>query len=220
MKKILFCSLGIFLLIFISINAQAYTVIYDQPPFSSAGALISSPGVYYPYPINETSPGARVYDDFTLNSTYSITGIKWWGFYNPSPSVADAFTVRIYSDRPPGTSYTSITYGPSLTVGNFTINGFGIKEYSITLETPFEATAGTKYWLSIYNETLNWGWQIANPLYAPDGSGSIQDPQLGDQSNVAFQLIEGPPVPIPSAAWLLASGLIALVVIRRRIRTS
>ncbi len=205
MKKVLPMSLGVLLLIFMSVSAQAY--IYNQPPLStSSGGLVSSPAwsIY--------TPEHQVFDDFTLTSAYYITGITWWGFYNNS-SPDPAFTIRMYDSASPTGAYTDIS--GSLTVENHTVGSTVIDEYSITLSAPFNAAANTTYWLSIYNAASNssWSWQKADSL----GNGAYQT-NKGAVGNVAFQL-EGSPVPIPPAAWLLASGLIALVVVRRRMRT-
>ncbi len=208
MKKILLCSLGIFLLIFLSVNARA-SIVYEQSPHQTAGALVSSPSwsIY---------PGAQVYDDFTLPSASSITGINWWGHYMfpSSPTPAFTLTLYAYNNGSPGSgvevSYSSL----SATADS------GVYKYSSVLAAPLDLTANT-YWLSIYNAASDssWGWQRAYPADYGIYGGSIQTGQDGIQSNVAFELASADsPVPIPSAAWLLASGLIGLVVIRRRIR--
>ncbi len=212
MKKVLLFSMGVLLLIFMSVNAQAYT--YQQLPLSTSSAGLPSSPAYSFY------PQRQVFDDFTLTSAYSITGITWWGFYNPS-STNPAFTVRIYDDVSQlelleSGSYTGLSFG-SVTVGDPTVQtGAGIKEYSITLTTPFNAAVNTTYWLSIYNAAPNsyWSWQKADAL----GDGAYQT-NKGSVGNVAFQLTApDAPVPIPSAAWLLGAGLIGLVVIRRRLK--
>ncbi len=211
MKKILLCSSSIFLLIFLSVNAQAYIVVWDQLPHATPGGLGSGvKSLLYP-------TGVHVYDDFTLGSNYSITGINWWGLYSPSYSGASTFTLSFYdANNVPSGSPTQVS-NVSVTGSN---RGDGVYEYSAALTTPFPALANTKYWLSIYNtvpDSRTWGWQRAND----DGNGSIQSPIEfpGTPYNVAFQLtISDPPVPIPSAVWLLGSGLIAMVVIRRRAR--
>ncbi len=213
MKKILFSSSGILLLLFISVNAQA-SLVFDQQPYSEAGGLVSSIGD----PLMDTPN--RIYDDFTLSPGANINKISWWGIsYYGDPQ----FTYTFYSDSSgsPGSALVSYDSPGSPTLDTYTTtNGQVIGMYSISLGTPFTATAGTKYWLSIYNTDTGslWGWQIA-----PYGNGSYQEPfTIGNStSNVAFRL-EGieTPVPIPAAAWLLGSGLIAFVVIRRRMRTT
>ena len=210
MKRILLCSSSILLLIFLSVNAQAYVVVKEQLPHLTPGGLAS--GVYSP--LHEG--GVRVFDDFTLDSNYSITGINWWGLYTPSYSGDSSFTLSFYAvgDVPSG---SPIQVSSSSVTG---INrGDGVYQYSAVLATPFDATANTTYWLSIYNTAPGsprwWGWQRAND----DGNGSIQSPKdfPGTPYNVAFQLTADSPVPIPAAGWLLGAGLIALVLIRRRV---
>src|SRR4030042_6593053 len=92
MKKILLCSSGILLVFFISLNAHA-SLVFNHPPYTTAGGVVPSP--YDPF-WNE--PGT-VYDDFTLTTTSSITGITWWGVYayvgDDTPAVTPAFTYAI-----------------------------------------------------------------------------------------------------------------------------
>lgn len=193
-----------------SVNAQAY-IVYDQLPHQTPAALNSIYGV------------TVVSDDFTLNSDYSIIGINWWGLNTPSSSVVPSFTLSISAAGTNGLpgSASNLSY-VSITAAEDPANS-GVYKYTSVLTSPFAAVAGTTYWLSIYKTTSStpwWGWQRAAPPddYIGVYGGSIQG-LVGKQSNVAFELDSStPPVPIPSAAWLLASGLIGLVVIRRRLR--
>ncbi len=221
MKKALLYLMGILLLLLMSVDAHAYIVYSQLPLQTSSSGLVSSPDPFFGNP-------ERVYDNFTLSSTYPITGITWWGLYSAQGSSDPAsFAITIYGStkngRPAGSSAATINYG-SLTIEPYLVGAdptVTISKYTITLVTPFDAQADTKYWLSIYNTLGNslWGWQQSNPY----GDGSIQDPPefieggYNTPSNVAFELISSP-VPIPTAGWLLGAGLIALVVIRRRIR--
>ncbi len=232
MKKILFCSPVIFILFFLSVNVQG-ALVFDQPTFTTAIGVVSSP---YD-PVFGMGPGT-VYDDFTPATTSNITGITWWGFYaykNPPVTlVTPGFTYAIYADSggSPDTDNILAQGSATPTPVPYTIDGIVIDQYSIALDGSLVVTAATKYWLSIYDTASTeasqstWGWQDANPQYHVINGltiGSIQRAGDGDwnTSNVAFQLYGSvPQVPIPAAAWLLGSGLIAFVVIRRRMRTT
>src|SRR4030042_5441084 len=147
MKKILLCSSGILLVFFISLNAHA-SLVFNQPPYTTAGGVVSSP--YDPFFLE---PGT-VYDDFMLTTTSSITGITWVGVYayvgGNIPPVTPAFTYTIYADNAgsPVTA-TSLAGGSVSPTGvPYTIGSIVIDQYSIALDGSFVATAGTKYWLS------------------------------------------------------------------------
>ncbi len=210
MKKAMLCSLGILLLILISANAQAY-LVYQPPLTTVAGGSASSPNSW---------PATQVYDDFSLPLSSSITKIEWWGSDPPSGS---AFTVSLYAGSrtsdPAGIS-GSLTIEPYFLFHDDAQNkDIYIKFYSLALTDQF-VTTNTTYWLSIFNgATSEWQWQHA----AVEGNKAIQVINSGSPfelnvSNAAFQITGSSPVPIPSAAWLLASGLIGLVVIRRRLK--
>lgn len=229
MKKILLCSSGILLLIFISANAQAYLV--QQLPGSIPMSYSSNANTYYGL--------SRVADDFTLSSASTITGITWWGFNESGgwsgTSSYQGFTFTFYADNSgiPGASL--LTIDPvtltSANVDNYYSPSYAPESvwvYTAALSVPLNA--GT-YWLSIYdtNTSSKWGWMMSDD--APDGvtPWALQKIGAGEwtptydlsgnsmYSNAAFKLT-GSQVPIPTAAWLLALGLIGLAVVRRRIR--
>ena len=75
MKKTLLCASVVLLLALASIDAHA-SLLYEQLPHGTGSALVSSLDPSF-------SPGSdyRVWDDFTLASNSTITGINWWGFH-------------------------------------------------------------------------------------------------------------------------------------------
>lgn len=212
MKKILLCAWAVFLLIFISVNAQAY--LFSQLPGTT------------PMGYSSNLDTAQVADDFILSSASPINSVKWWGFDEGGGwSGTSNFTFTFYADNSGSPGGSLLTTSGSLTSGIWD-SGNRVYVYTSVLNSPFSAEAGTKYWLSIFDKNTGstWGWMMS------DGGTSYQN--LGDgewtpivsyvndnpmYSNAAFELAYQP-VPIPTAGWLLASGLIALVLIRRRMR--
>jgi len=224
MNKIILGSLSIFLLFFTSVDVKA-DIVFEQLPHPTPGGLYSGLG-------SETFPESRVYDEFTLDTSSSITGINWWGFYDPTFSGAREFTLTYYPYAA-DVSHTNLpTDDKELTYETISVTdwGGGVYLYSAVLTEPEILDAAT-YWLSIYSTDTNslWKWQRekgdeeGEEIYGYEGTygGAFQNlPYYATKtSNVAFQLIYETPVPIPAAAWLLGSGLIALVVIRRRTKT-
>jgi hypothetical protein len=102
-----------------------------------------------------------VWDNFTLSSNAMITGIVWYGVYDPlkfgkGGPVLD-FSVSIYPSIPAGTE-PAIAGAPLVTYqtgGNAgesaagTVAGATLYAYTFNLPTSFVASAGVKYWLQI-----------------------------------------------------------------------
>ena len=124
----------------------------------------------------------RTYDNFTLTATTNITALQWEGNYvdttgpGPNPAAADTttFEISFWSDNAgqPGSVLATETIALAATaptsLGTVPF-GFDagtaqipLVSYSAVLPTPFVATAGQTYWISILsNSTMQqpeWGW--------------------------------------------------------------
>ncbi len=114
-----------------------------------------------------------VWDNFTLQSTETITEINWYGGYDPlkfgiGGPVLD-FTVAIYPSIPAGTEpavanpplVTYQTGGSANETSIGTINGTPMYLYSFVLPSAFNASAGVKYWVQIeafqHGGSPDWG---------------------------------------------------------------
>ena len=139
------------------------------------------------------NPGANsaVYDDFTLTAATTIRTLSWQGIYctpavnapNPVPT-ATAFVVAFYpSDSGGGPNSSAPLQQVTVPVANvaqtleqnrpggtcsnaaasFTPTPIGTYNYALTLPTPFSASAGTRYWLSIVANVPStpptWAWR-------------------------------------------------------------
>ena len=141
--------------------------------------------------VTDGSPPSQVFDDFTLGNDGTIRTIGWQGIYcvqtpgagAPAPT-ASSFTISIWSDlngRPNTaaalhtSTYTVAQVGQTfeknvsgLNCGTAANTTWPFYLYSATLSTPFQATGGTKYWLSIQATTPSYavyfGWRDGTPL--------------------------------------------------------
>jgi hypothetical protein len=140
---------------------------------------------------------AAVFDDFTFASASTIKTVSWQGIYcvqtagSPAPApTASAFTVSIFADASgrPNTAaplqtstypiaQTAQTFEKNqgaLTCGTAMNTTWPFYKYSVTLNTPFSASANTKYWLSVQATTpsyaVYWGWRDGTV----DNSSSLQ----------------------------------------------
>lgn len=102
-----------------------------------------------------------VWDNFTLQSTATITKIKWFGVYDPIRFGAGGpvldFSVSIYPSSPAGTEPAVAnpplvqyqTGGNAGETSSGTVAGGTLYAYTFSLPTPFVASAGVKYWVQI-----------------------------------------------------------------------
>jgi hypothetical protein len=158
-----------FLLSVLSWAANA-AVVFQQAPSASGGIHKSS--WYSPDGLDGDE---YAWDGFTLTSDAAISEIHWRGGYTNYLSGAGtspvyAFSVSIYrsigggSQPDMGTGGKLVTYRTSSSAGETptgTAGGVAMYDYAITLATPFQATAGVKYWVQIeasQGVTPNFGW--------------------------------------------------------------
>ncbi len=198
---------------------RAGTILYTQP----ATSLHSSYTVWE----SETVAGvvnARTYDNFTLSSSGDIGAVAWEGVYidqgtpsdNPAQPDSTGFEISFWSDDngQPGTELASSsveyaathatnlgTVGFDLSTGGNPAGGeinVAVYSYGVKLPTPFAATAGTKYWISIISDSPAvqpaWGW------YSGSGGNneSVQDfdgSRYARSNDRAFTLASAP-VPV------------------------
>lgn len=130
--------------------------------------------------VTNGSPPTQVFDDFTPTEGGTINTVGWQGIYcvqqpgAPAPNpTATSFTISFYSDvsgRPnTAAPLQTSTYPVAQTGQTFEKNVAGLMcgtaanttwpfyQYSVRLATPFNVTAGTKYWLSIQATTPSYG---------------------------------------------------------------
>jgi hypothetical protein len=193
--------------------------VYTQP-YDGIGNLFASQ--------NDTSSGgygvfATTYDNFTLATTMNITGATWvGGYFNPATTgTITAYTLQIYADNAgtPGAvlQSESITGNAAETVD---AGGAPIYDYTAVFSSPFTASAGQQYWLSIVPDTAyppQWGWATGT-----GGDGAAYQDYMGSGAATVYDMaftLQGAPVPEPAfyqLGALLALGGLGALRLRKR----
>ncbi|MCQ8103498.1 PEP-CTERM sorting domain-containing protein [Methylomonas sp. SURF-2] len=194
-------------------GAQASSFDYDQAWNGTSDAFSSQndPVSFGDY--------AKVYDNFTLTRTLTVTEVSWTGgFYDaPSNGGISQFLIEFWSDNnnAPASLLFSETVAGS--AGETLLSDLGsivMYSYHTVLASGFLALENTQYWLSIQpslNSPAEWGWASSN---VGDGLG-YQDflgERFNDAGDRAFHLTT---VPEPSILCLMALGLAAMAGKRR-----
>lgn len=152
-------------------STSGATVVFDQP-HSGSGVLHKSSW----YPPDGLNGDAYCWDGFTLASNTAIVDLRWRGGYELHPAGGQSpvydFEISIYRSIA-GNSQPDMGQGGRLVhyfaggnaaespAGSF--GGVAMYDYTFTLPSPFQVTAGTTYWVQIE------GWQnVLPPAYAPD----------------------------------------------------
>jgi hypothetical protein len=158
---------------------------------------------------------SRFASEFTVSQDWTVTSVSAWIVNNNTDT--DTLVIAIHdagSDAPGTLRYSNTFTGPS---------GSNTGWYGPTGLT-WSLSANTTYWVvvSAYDQTSPRFVVGAMGEYAPNGLAN--DAMWNgnswadyDQLNFGWQ-INGTPVPIPAAAWLLGSGIVGLVAMRRRVK--
>ena len=219
---------------FAAVNASAAvlyspTVISASPRSSDYGSVSGS--------------GFRTFDIFTLAESSFVERATWSALWfdgaNPDPAPAPSpdvttWEISFYADNAgtPGTLLSSLLFAPASVTSTFQGNGVlsaggtfnaAFYEYAVDLTSPFSATAGAQYWISILARSDNFypafAWRGAT---GGDDSSYQQTLGAGEsvQSATAVArdravVLEGSSVPEPGTFGLVAGALLLLPLANR-----
>lgn len=155
--------------------SAAASVAYSQPP-STTGALLQSSW----WDPDDSDWDIYSWDDFTLAQPQTLTEVRWRGGFIYGGSYGGPvvnFTVAIYRSiaagtqpdvvNPPLVQY--VTGGDAGQTYAGTFGGTAMYDYHFVLPSPFQAAAGTRYWIYIL------AWQHGIPEWglctATSGNG-------------------------------------------------
>ncbi|MDY0743427.1 choice-of-anchor R domain-containing protein [Paucibacter sp. R3-3] len=135
---------------------------------------------------------------------------------NDSTSVVGDLRVSLHADSANGPGAELLSLGVLSSAG-ISADAFG--RYSFTPSAPFALAANTTYWVEIEATSPNaveWAW--SGDLTAPGVAGqSTYSSIYGVSPNgLAYQMAVTTAVPEPTSALLLALGLGAVTMLRRR----
>ncbi|HOX39165.1 MAG TPA: PEP-CTERM sorting domain-containing protein [Candidatus Brocadiia bacterium] len=158
-------------------------------------------------------------DDFLAPFTGQVTEIEWWGCYDDNLATTNLFTIRLFTAAVgiPGVKISEETASiVPIATGNFIFSIYDEYYYSLALSAPVSVTAGTNYWLSIFNDDGNWGWgtgSLGNWTEAITGSSGFETGWGMYASYDSAMIIKIVPEPGSVALFVLGAAAIA---IRRR----
>lgn len=206
-------KMSVILFLFISTFQIEAAIIYDQP---YDGSNIADAYASQNDSTIEDGYGdfAKAYDNFTLDSATSIGKVKWYGeFFSGEPAPISNFLIQFWSDNsgPNAELFSETIVGNAHETLVEKIGNFNLYQYGMDLSLPFQALAGTTYWLSI-QATLDyppqWGW-----YQGKGGKGVAYQDFFGESGaipkDLAFSLAS---VPEPITILLLSFGLIGLMI--------
>jgi hypothetical protein len=186
--------------------------LYSQPYAETAngGYFASTPGSFLQY------------DSFALSQSATIESVSWYGvdlneLLNWTPVNPTSFTVTISADAGgvPGAplSFSLIGDSAGATDTGIDLMGLNLFRFSGTLATPFQAVAGTTYWIGISDPTTNANWFWASGAGA-DGVhvGVIGGAPSSFTDDMSFTLqgtVGAVPEPASGALLLLGAGVLA-----------
>ena len=197
---------------------------------ASAVTLVNNGGSSgYGGAFSDTANGLQweAYNDFTLTSAATITGMEWWGGYYSFASVnnaiTDAFDCIIATDSGGGQPGATVASGSlnSLTrtyTGSEDAAGMEVYDYTAELSPDITLAAG-QYYLDIYDTVSNpsddsFTWELSATGVGTaewSYSNSLDEWANNSPAQLAFNLTGDVVVPEPATMTLLGLGLAGLM---------
>lgn len=210
-------ALAVLIVSFLSVTPAHSDVIYSAllpgESFTTTSALVLGTYLEGPPP-SQTLVAIQWGFSFTPTIDATLDSIKFAASYF---SGNNGLNVILMSDSAdvPGTALETFTFTGLSTVGTL---------YTASSVLHPVMNQGTKYWVVLAPQGDGvFGWYEDDSLPGPlaarrDLLASNTDWFAVSALHPTYFAVEGTVVPIPGAVWLLGSGLLGLVAIRRRFR--
>lgn len=206
--------------------ATLATVSVFTAPRSQAGVVYNQAYGLGSNPASQYGVGTA-FDNFILTKPATIANVSWSGDHYPDTPIG-SFTLTFYSDLSgsAGTALLSQSIPGNASEKRRSFSDpYETSDYAVDLPTPFNAAAGTRYWLSIVDDTPSgnpygnrqWWW---DPGVSGDRHcyynyfGKRYD--LGNDLAFSLSTTALHPIPEPGSLALLAVALPLTLTIRRR----
>ena len=214
----------------------SFLLVMSQHAFAAAGAYspfdTDTEGFRYYAPNDQNGPFLDADHDALNGYLNGLSSSNWWTFISPGHEDDP------YSDSPYGGDWTELLNGKisfDLYVVGDGLSQVADSTHDVFLDIPGED--GTYYYTSIELGALNqWNTYeliISDEVFLQGPNATI--PLSANLSEVDAILIRGDwledttetvyldnvrvdPVPIPAAAWVLGTGLLGLIGIRRKMK--
>jgi len=214
MKKLLTSLFVAACLMIVPIGVQAYTVTITDPANDAIGSGFETTSIQYV--VNENP------FEVVITTQYRLSGLLVGNWQTrPADLLLDGAANGVGWDYAiPLVSHGSFTAGHVYSITSLAVSDdfAPSSSYSYNHNEYVWIEAGTDKGLSgTVSDTLSGISYVANGWYWDDSNPAGDYLTLGwATATCANDVIKGAPVPIPTAAWLLGSGLVGLVGIRRR----
>lgn len=203
---------GALVLLALFTNPAAAGIVYENAPFPTAGG-------------SNFGDNAFADDFMVFGGDKTITGGGFWTLQSSDTAAPATGLYALYPDAGgvPG-AYSAIASVPlvSTVVQPNAAFGLDLVRYEFDLAAPFEATAGTRYWFTVYLvNAANIYWAAGNSALDGDvgavrGPRQLAGPWTSLDANYAFFLTdESGAIPAPAPLAILATGLVGLALSRR-----